>query len=230
MIRDNNKIYGEVNDPNTVLSSGQLLPDKLVVGNGNKSIKTFDASSNSIIQILNGKVVAFNINMANKIIGTDENGNLALLDYTEGFTRANVFGIENAIESVQSNVVDCNISDIVNNIGYSTFKLNNNSTTGPGNLTIVLNKALDFSDKSNILVVWSSNISKPLFKKISLANDSTETSIISLDEPKSLINFNNMVNITPGIYTKIKIEVDNTIPTFESLIESIMTVMCIIMY
>ena len=80
MIRDNKKIYGEVNDPNTVLASGTLSEDNLIVGNGNKGIKTLLSSGKAIVWVRNGIVQQLPFTAANKILGTDADGNLVWLD------------------------------------------------------------------------------------------------------------------------------------------------------
>lgn len=76
MIRDKNKIYGEANNPNTVLADGTLLEDNLVVGAGNKGIKTLLSEGKAIIWVKDGIVKQLPFTAANKVLGTDENGNL----------------------------------------------------------------------------------------------------------------------------------------------------------
>ena len=48
MIKIRNKKYGERNDPNTVLAS-QSLDTQLVVGAGNKGIKSIELPANAIL-------------------------------------------------------------------------------------------------------------------------------------------------------------------------------------
>lgn len=80
MIRDKNKIYGEPNDPNTVMATGTLTANSLIVGAGNKGVKSLLSSDKTIIWIKDGIVQQLPINVANKILGTDENGDLVWLD------------------------------------------------------------------------------------------------------------------------------------------------------
>lgn len=80
MIRDKNKIYGEPNDPNTVIATGTLTANSLIVGAGNKGVKSLLSSDKTIIWIKDGIVQQLPINVANKILGTDENGDLVWLD------------------------------------------------------------------------------------------------------------------------------------------------------
>lgn len=81
MIRDNNNIYGEANNPNTVLAAGTLSENTLIVGAGNKGVKNLlSTNSKNILWIKNGIVQTLPITLANKVLGTDENGNLVWLD------------------------------------------------------------------------------------------------------------------------------------------------------
>lgn len=76
MIRDKNKIYGEPNDPNTVLASGTLKENSLVVGAGNKGVKSLENTGKALVWVKDGKVQLLPIHLANSVLGTDENGNL----------------------------------------------------------------------------------------------------------------------------------------------------------
>ena len=80
MIRDKNKIYGEANNPNTVLASGTLTENQLIVGAGNKGIKTLLSTGKNIIWIQNGIVQLLPFTAANKVLGTDADGNLVWKD------------------------------------------------------------------------------------------------------------------------------------------------------
>lgn len=80
MIRDKNKIYGEVNNPNTVLASGTLTENQLIVGAGNKGIKTLLSTGKNIVWIQNGIVQLLPFIAANKVLGTDADGNLVWKD------------------------------------------------------------------------------------------------------------------------------------------------------
>lgn len=80
MIRDKNKIYGEANNPNTVLASGTLTENQLIVGAGNKGIKTLLSTGKNIVWIQNGIVQLLPFIAANKVLGTDADGNLVWKD------------------------------------------------------------------------------------------------------------------------------------------------------
>lgn len=80
MIRDKDHIYGEANDLNTVIASGTLATDCLVVGAGNKGVKTLSSTGNQIIWVRNGVVQQLGFTAANKVLGTDADGNLVWLD------------------------------------------------------------------------------------------------------------------------------------------------------
>lgn len=80
MIRDNSTVYGEANNPNTVLASGTLTENQLIVGAGNKGIKILLSTGKNIVWIQNGIVQLLPFTAANKVLGTDESGNLVWLD------------------------------------------------------------------------------------------------------------------------------------------------------
>lgn len=83
MIRDKNKIYGEVNDPNTVVATGTLQGNKLLLGSGNKGVKTYNPNTNAkCLPYLNvdGTIANMLLNVgAYKVLGTDASGNLTTL-------------------------------------------------------------------------------------------------------------------------------------------------------
>lgn len=83
MIRDKNKVYGELNDPNTVIAEPASLTDKkYVVGNGGKTVKSFQPGPNRILYTnpITGKIDGFHFNIPNRLIGTDSSGKLSLLE------------------------------------------------------------------------------------------------------------------------------------------------------
>ena len=87
MIRTKNKILAEANDPNTVLSSGPILNNRLIVGAGNKSVKCKYSSltSNKLIVSTKTGSIKF-ISLAkgtDVIIGTDAKGEIVLYDRSE---------------------------------------------------------------------------------------------------------------------------------------------------
>lgn len=85
MIRTKTRKIAEPNSKNTVTTTATLSTDKLVVGNGDKSVGLFDYSEN-VTSLLytdaNGKIQKLEIpkgsSSANKYIGTDSSGNLVL--------------------------------------------------------------------------------------------------------------------------------------------------------
>lgn len=88
MIRDANKIYGEKNDPNTVTADGTLPDGNLMLGAGNKKIKPFTMINKGLLYTDGSKVLkSFQYGTPNKAIGTDANGNLALLDMAQPVQR-----------------------------------------------------------------------------------------------------------------------------------------------
>lgn len=84
IIRDSKKIYAETNDPNAVIATGILTDGQLIVGAGNKGIKTISLPSKSILYTdANGILKTLSYNSPNKYIGTDEDGSLVLKDNSE---------------------------------------------------------------------------------------------------------------------------------------------------
>lgn len=101
MIRDKNKIYGEANDPNTVLAAGTLGVDRYIVGAGNKGVKQFAPGAKRIlITGADGLAGSFAFGTPNKAIGTDGNGNLVLLDQVTERSQFKFGGSDNPITSV----------------------------------------------------------------------------------------------------------------------------------
>lgn len=131
MIRDKNQIYGEANDPNTVLANGILEANKYVVGAGNKGVKQYDAGSKKLmITDEYGRVSSISYNVPNKCIGTDINGNVVLREIPTG--GANIrFGSEQS--PITSFTV--NNSNIVYNVG-----------SDEGCVTVALTKLVDSVD------------------------------------------------------------------------------------
>lgn len=82
MIRTKDAIYGEVNDPNTVEASGTLTTDTTVVGAGNKGVQTLSYPPNRILIVkADGTLDLLDFNgLANKVIATDDDGKIVLID------------------------------------------------------------------------------------------------------------------------------------------------------
>ena len=81
MIRDANKIYGEVNDPNTVLASANLTANSYIVGDGNKGIREFRPGANRIlISDASGNLTSISHMTANQAIATNSNGDIVLVN------------------------------------------------------------------------------------------------------------------------------------------------------
>jgi len=87
MIRTKNKIYGEMNDPNTVLLPLEGLVDVWLQTDGNKAIKVFEPGPNKIL-IINGIEGAYYLGtlswhgQIDGLIGTDEFGNIVFISRT----------------------------------------------------------------------------------------------------------------------------------------------------
>lgn len=89
MIRDKDKIYGEANDPDTVVvydpeSSYTLHPGRLLVGAGNKGIKVFNPGPYKLIYTDGSSYPqSLDYHVPNKLVGTNASGQLVLKDLPE---------------------------------------------------------------------------------------------------------------------------------------------------
>lgn len=84
MIKIRNKKYGERNDPNTILAS-QPLNTQLIVGAGNKGIKSIELPANAILVVdENSKVRFLEFSYKyNTVIAINYNGELELIPREE---------------------------------------------------------------------------------------------------------------------------------------------------
>lgn len=79
MIRDKTKIYGEPNSPYAVSVEPDLIANKYVVTAGSRKLKPYNPGGKRIMTTdINGNVSSFNHNQPNKLVGVDQNGQLAL--------------------------------------------------------------------------------------------------------------------------------------------------------
>lgn len=88
MIRDKNRIYGEMNDPRTVIAEKFLEENKFVVGAGNRGVKTYvPKTKNSILVVRNGVLEEFPLSGQNKLVGSNSYGELEFLDMKQTIKR-----------------------------------------------------------------------------------------------------------------------------------------------
>lgn len=87
MIRTKDKVFGEANDPNTVLAPNTLNQDVLVVGNNNKAVRfagNYNIMPGKVFITKDGDLTSIDYsNKPNKVIGTDETGKIVLIDRSE---------------------------------------------------------------------------------------------------------------------------------------------------
>lgn len=85
MIRTKSKIYGELNDPNTVTSNIATQNNKFLIGDGLKKLITYTPGPNTILIVdALGRVGRLMLTgQTNKYIGTDGDGNIVLIDRSE---------------------------------------------------------------------------------------------------------------------------------------------------
>jgi hypothetical protein len=81
MIRDLSKVYGEVNDPDTVLSESNLTSNKYIVSKDSKRVEAYTPGTKRILATdENGKLFSVSYNNPNLFVGTDENGKLTVYE------------------------------------------------------------------------------------------------------------------------------------------------------
>lgn len=81
MIRGKDKVYGERNDPETVIAVTPLEDGYPVVGAGNHGVKTVNLGPKRLLYgDTLGKLTGLPFNTPNKVIGTNAQGELTLLD------------------------------------------------------------------------------------------------------------------------------------------------------
>jgi len=80
MIRDAGRVYGEINDPDTVLAAANLTANQPVVGSGNKGVQSYAPGARRILTTdASGNASSLDHSTPNSFIGTDGSGNLALV-------------------------------------------------------------------------------------------------------------------------------------------------------
>lgn len=130
MIRDSQKIYGEPNDINTVLANNELGSNHYVVGAGNKGVKEYNPGSKRILLIdENGNATSISYDMANKAIGTDENGNIVLKDYPHEYTFFKFGGDTNQILTTVYTSDTVSSTETADNKGNSIIEITKTDST-----------------------------------------------------------------------------------------------------
>ena len=163
MIRDKTKIYGEPNDPNTVLLEGNITGENLMIGAGGRKIKEFVVPNKSLIITGSGTsgnhdLKAFNYNLANKIIGTDANGDLVLKDQTKTIIK-NFGGTNNQFDTSTFKLYDISGNDITDKFVWDTTVLSSSE-----NISIITLARKD-GETLTIKDIWKFDIMLPLDKQ-----------------------------------------------------------------
>lgn len=160
MIRDNNKIFGEKNDPNTVLATGTLEENQIIVGSGNKGIKTLEYNGDeAALLYLNadGKASVLPITMDgfNKAIGTDASGNLVFKDLPQTSSTSMPLVLNTDYTDVGVSFGDTKLTDIfvegVDNV-YTISVTNLTSNYIDTGLTIYLKGNFSVSGERRIVL------------------------------------------------------------------------------
>jgi hypothetical protein len=224
MIRNKNQIYGEPNDPNTVLASEPLVADKYVVGAGNKGIKTYDAGNKKLmITDQYGRVSCVSYDVPNKCIGTDINGDIVLREIPTGGDNMR-FGSEQS--PITSFTV--NNSNVIHSIG-----------TDEGCTTIALTKLVDsvnadkFTFEFETPIVLTQDTECRIAIHVSLQNALLNNlTLLNIFDEEIVLNQNNsacskIVKLPAGQYKKITVTEEQPSLRYNN---QAMTFSCLISY
>lgn len=134
MIRNQTKIFGEPNHPDTVLATELLESDSLVVGAGNKGVKPLLHGSKEIVYIdQTGKVKTLSYNSPNMYLCTDSGGDLVFRPEEDFYNKTFSFGGSNQVQSVNfvENAGEITINSISHNLasGFSIISVSKSTNT-----------------------------------------------------------------------------------------------------
>lgn len=205
MIRDKDQIYGEPNDPNTVLSETELPVDTFVVGAGNRGVKQFVPGAKRIIVTDSyGNASSISYDIANKALGTDENGNIVMRDLPHQYTFFK-FGGNNKIvrlNSTSDGVTYTLPADNDQGIAKAIVSKNITNET-EGIFTVTFDLPLILSKATECLICASVSFNQPLTNFILLDNNDTPVTLDLVDEDGG-VAINKTVAIPAGTYKRLQ--------------------------
>lgn len=205
MIRDNNTIYGEPNDPNTVLSESELPVNTFVVGAGNRGVKQFAPGAKRLLVTDSyGNASSISYDIANKAVGTDENGNIVMRDLPHQYTFFK-FGANNKIvklTSTSDGITYTLPSDNSQGIAKAIVSKNITNET-EGIFTVTFDLPLILSKATDCLICASVSFNQPLTNFILLDNNDTPVTLDLVDEDGG-VAINKTVTIPAGIYKRLQ--------------------------
>ena len=224
MIRDKNQIYGEPNDPNTVLASEPLVANKYVVGAGNRGIKTYDAGNKKImITDQYGRVSCISYDVPNKCIGTDINGDIVLREIPTGGTNMRFGSEQSPITKFTANNVQV-VSSLGTDEGCVTAALTKliDSVT-PDTFTFEFETPIILTRETECKIAIHISLEGILLNQLKLLNNFDEE--IVLNPSNSACS--KSVKLPAGTYNKITVSEEQPTARYTN---RAMTLSCLINY
>lgn len=207
-------MFGEKNDPNTVVATGILETGKPVVGAGNKGIKTIDLGTKRILYTgSDSQLKGFNYGTANKVIGTDSSGNLVLKDMPTGKTE-----IILTISSVSSNAgISMGTPTNIDGMYCSNFSVSSYSSP---TITITLGNSLILSASKSVRISLAAIIGStagygsPVVSGIAIGKStdtySSATKLYSADSGFTAGGlYNKEITLAAGTYNKVFVDISS---------------------
>lgn len=217
MIRTKDKILGEPNDPNTVLASGFLTDGSLLVGAGNKGIKSYIAKDESIlISGLGGEVSEFNYRIPNKLIGTDESGSLKLYNRPK-YTDFISFGsIDNPLLEVLSRPQVDTLT--FKDLDFNKVSIDNSDILAANSVLVLkFTKPLIIPEEQECYIDIMIVSDLGAFGNLTLeADDTTKVILNTSNVTKYAISANKKISLPASTYRLITIELLSELASFSN--------------
>lgn len=224
MIRDKNRIYGEANDPNTVLANGELKANKYVVGAGNKGVKALDAGEKKImITDLFGNASYLSYDVPNKCVGTDMNGNIVMREVPTGGTNMRFGSEQSPITSFTTDnptiVYGLGTDEGCFTAAISKLEDSNDTDT----FTFVFERPITFINDTECKVAIHVSLQGILLRDLKLLNIFDEELILNQNNSAC----SKTVIIPAGTYNKIQVTEERASNKYEN---RALTFSCLINY
>ena len=202
MIRNGNKIFGEANDPNTVLANGELKANQYVVGAGNKGVKQYDAGTKKLmITDIYGNVSSISYNVPNKCVGTDLNGNIVMREVPTGGTNMRFGSEQSPITNFTVNNPNV-VLETGTDEGCVTAVLSKlTDSTTPDTFTFEFETPISFVQETECKVCIQVSLEGILLHKLKLLNNFNEEIVLNPNNSAC----SKTVKIPAGTYNKITV-------------------------
>lgn len=203
MIRDKNKIYGELNDPDTLLCEEDLDQAQLLISVGNHYVKPYRPENNSIIIYdSNGKPGCLPYTIPNKCVGTDAYGNLVMRDLPTGGTNLRLGSEQSPAISIKCSNSDVTIIYAIDDGAIVGVVGKTADSTAIDKYTFEFETPLVLTSDTECVVNVNVMIDGLFLKNLKLINALNEE--IVLNESNSICN--KKITIPAGTYSRITVE------------------------